>query len=148
VALAGQRPGNKLSFEGHVSYRSPAGNQLKSSLNRVTVRFVEKAAFQLRAGVVPPVAERVLEHIKAANVLAVARATAKSPAEGQKQREAGLSRLRAYASLLGEERAVTEVEESQMQFRDFAAAPQMAKAGIAAAFARQRGAKRFDKDPT
>jgi Ca-activated chloride channel family protein len=148
VALAGQRPGNKLSFEGNVTYRSPAGNQLRSSLNRVTVRFVEKPAFQLRAGLVPPVAERVLEHIKAANVLSVARAMAKSPGEGQKQREAGLSRLRAYASLLGEERAVAEVEESQIQFRDFAAAPQMAKAGISAAFARQRGAKKFGKDST
>jgi Ca-activated chloride channel family protein len=143
VALAGQRPGNKLSFEGSVSYRSPAGNQLRSSLNRVTVRFVEAAAFQLRAGVVPPIAERVLEHIKAANVLSVARAMAKGPAEGDKQREAGLVRLRAYASLLGDERAAAEVEESQLQSRDFAAAPQMAKAGIAAAFARERGAKKF-----
>jgi Ca-activated chloride channel family protein len=148
LALAGQQPGGKLSFEGYVTYRSPAGSQLKSSLNRVTVRFVEGPAFELRAGVVPPVAERVLEHIKAANVLSVARAMAKSPAEGQKQREAGLCRLRAYASLLGDERAAAEAEESQMQFRDFAAAPQMAKAGIAAAFARQRGAKKFDKDPT
>jgi Ca-activated chloride channel family protein len=148
IALAGQQPGGKLSFEGYVTYRSPAGNQLKSSLNRVTVRFVEGPAFQLRAGVVPPVAERVLEHIKAANVLSVARAMAKGPDEGQKQREAGLSRLRAYASLLGDERAVAEAEESQIQFRAFAAAPQMAKAGIAAAFARQRGAKKFDKDPT
>jgi Ca-activated chloride channel family protein len=145
IALAGQQPGGKLSFEGYVTYRSPAGNQLKSSLNRVTVRFVEGPAFQLRAGVVPPVAERVLEHIKAANVLSVARAMAKGPDEGQKQREAGLSRLRAYASLLGDERAVAEAEESQLQFRSFAAAPQMAKVGIAAAFARQRGAKKFDK---
>jgi Ca-activated chloride channel family protein len=148
VAVAGQRPGSKLSFEGYVTYRSPAGNQLKSSLNRVAVRFLEGAAFELRAGVVPPVAERVLEHIKAANVLSVARAMAKGPDEGQKQREASLVRLRAYASLLGDERAAAEAEESQTQFRDFAAAPQMAKAGIAAAYARQRGAKKFDKDPT
>jgi Ca-activated chloride channel family protein len=145
VALAGKRPGSKLSFEGYVTYRSPAGNQLKSSLNRVTVRFVEGSAFQLRAGVVTPVAERVLEHIKATNVLSVARATAKSPAEGQKQRADGMSRLRAYASLLGDERAAEEAADSEQHLRAMAAAPDMAKAGIAAAFARTRGTKKFDK---
>ena len=145
VALAGKRPGSKLSFEGHVTYRSPAGNQLKASLNRVTVRFVEGPVFQLRDGVVPPIAERVLEHIKAANVLSVARAMAKSPEEGQKQRQAGISRLRAYASLLGEERAAAETEDSEQHLRAMAAAPDMAKAGIAAAFARTRGTKKFDQ---
>lgn len=146
VALAGKRPGSKLSFEGYVTYGSPAGNHLKSTLNRVTVRFVEGPAFELRAGVVPPIAERVLEHIKAANVLSVARAMAKSPAEGQKQRADGLSRLRAYASLLGEERAAAEAEDSEQHLRAMAAAPDMAKAGIAAAFARTRSTKKFGKD--
>ncbi len=145
VALAAKRPGGKLSFEGYVTYRSPADNQLKSSLNRVTVRFVEAAAFQLRAGVVAPVAERVLEHIKAANVLSVYRAMAKSPEEGQKQRADGLSRLRAYASLLGDERAKEEARDSEDHLHAMAAAPSLSKAGIAAAFARTRGTKKFDK---
>jgi hypothetical protein len=146
IAMAGKQPGGKLSFEGYVTYRSPAGNQLKSSLNRVTVRFVEGPAFQLRDGVVTPVAERVLVQIKAANVLGIARAMAKSPAEGQKQRDAGMSRLRAYASLLGDERAAAETEESERHLGAMAAAPDMAKAGIAAAFARTRGVKKFGKD--
>lgn len=148
VALAAKRPGSKLSFEGYVTYRSPADHLLKSSLNRVTVRFVEGSAFQLRAGVVTPVAERVLEHIKAANVLGVARAMAKSPADGKKQRADGLSRLRAYASLLGDERAAAEAADSEQRDLAMAAAPDLAKAGIAAAFARTRGTKKFGKDGT
>ena len=143
IALAGKQAGGKLSFEGSVTYRSPAGNRLKSSLNRVTVRFVEGPAFQLRDGVVAPVAERVLEHIKAANVLSVTRAMAKSPDEGQRQRQAGMSRLRAYALLLGEERALAETRDSEQHLKAMAAAPDMAKAGIAAAFARTRGTKKF-----
>lgn len=145
VALAAKQPGSKLSFEGYVTYLSPAGNQLKSSLNRVTVRFVEKPAFELRAGVVPPVAERVLEHIKAANVLNVARAMAKSPTEGEKQLAEGRSRLRAYASLLGDERAAKEMRESEAHFAAMAAAPDLAKVGLAAAFARTRSTKKFGK---
>lgn len=143
VALAGHKPGSRLSFEGHVAYRSPAGNALKSSLNRVTVRFVEVPAFHLRDGVVVPVVERVLEHVKAASVLGVARAMSKSPAEGRKQRAASLSRLRAYAALLGDERAAAEAAESERSFDVMSSAPDLAKMGVAAAFARQRSVKRF-----
>jgi len=145
ITLSGKRAGTRLSIEGIVTYDSPAGNHLKATLNRVTVRFVEGPAFSLRDGVVAPVAERVLGYIKAANVLEVSRAMAKSPAAGMERRKAGLGQLRAYASLLGDERAVAEAEESEADFQMYAASPQMAKMGVAAAYSVTRSAKKFDK---
>ncbi|MBM4432277.1 MAG: VWA domain-containing protein, partial [Chloroflexi bacterium] len=144
VILPARSLGTKLSLEGSVTYRSPAGNGLQTALNRVTVRFVEAPAFQLRDGVVTPVVEKVLEHLKAASVLGVSRAMAKGPAEARQQADAGRATLRAYASLLGDERAEAEAAESQHHFAAMAAAPDMAKASVTAAFARQRSTKKFD----
>ena len=145
LALAAGPAGSKLSVEGYVTYTSPADHELRSTLNRVTVRFVEPAQFQLRDGVVAPVAEKVLEQLKAANMIGFARARAKSPEEAEKLRVSDLGKLRAYASLLGDERAFAEAEESAALFRDIAASPMAAKLGISAAFQTQRRTKRFDK---
>ncbi|HNR97704.1 MAG TPA: hypothetical protein PKH89_12170, partial [Anaerolineae bacterium] len=145
LALAAGPAGSKLSVEGYVTYTSPADHELRSTLNRVTVRFVEPAQFQLRDGVVAPVAEKVLEQLKAANMIGFARARAKSPEEAEKLRVSDLGKLRAYASLLGDERAFAEAEESAALFRDVAASPLAAKLGISAAFRTQRRTKRFDK---
>ena len=145
VALAAGPADSKLSFEGYVTYKSPADHPLQSTLNRVTVRFVKAPLFQLRDGVVAPVAEKVLAQIKAANVIGFARARAKSPEEAEKLRVTDLGKLRAYASLLGDERARMEEEESTFQFNSFAASPTAAKMGIHSAFNAQRGTKKFDK---
>jgi Mg-chelatase subunit ChlD len=145
VALPAQPLGSKLSFEGALTYRSPAGNHLKSSLNRVTVRFVEQPAFHLRDGVIVPVVERVLEHIKAASVLGVSRAMAKSAAEGAQQVDTGLARLWEYAALLGDERAAAEAQGIEGEFAALRFAPAAAKGVVAMAFSRQRSTKKFDK---
>jgi len=145
VALAAGPADSKLSFEGYVTYKSPADHPLRSTLNRVTVRFVEAPQFQLRDGVVAPVAEKVLEQLKAANLIGFARARAKSPSEAEKLRVSDLGKLRAYASLLGDERAFAEADESTALFRSYAASPLAAKMGITAAFRTQRGTKKFDK---
>jgi Ca-activated chloride channel family protein len=145
VTLPGQPPGSKLSFEGALEYRSPAGNRLKTSLNRVTVRCVEQPAFQLRDGVVVPVVERVLEHIKATGVLGLSRAMAMDLAEADRQADTGVSRLRAYAALLGDERAAQEAQELEETFGLMHTAPAATKAAVSAAFARHYSAKRFDR---
>jgi Ca-activated chloride channel family protein len=147
VSLPAQTVGAKLSFEGELIYRSPADNHMKATLNRVTVRFVQAPAFSLRDGVVVPVVERVLEHRKAASVLGLSRAVAKSPANAAHEAQVGLEGLRAYASLLGEERAEAEAQDAKMQFgflQSPASAPQ-AKAAVHAAFSRHRSTKDFDK---
>jgi hypothetical protein len=78
-------------------------------------------------------------------VLSFARARAKNPAEAEKQRMSDLGRLRAYASLLGDERADTEMDETRAFYSAMDFSPSVAKMGITSAFARQRGTKKFDK---
>jgi hypothetical protein len=111
----------------------------------VTVRFVAQAAFNLQEGVVRPVAERVLEQLKAANVLGVSRAYTKSAADGRQQAEVQLAALRDYAAKLGKERADYEVAAAQETLGAIAANPMAAKASVAAAFSRHRGTKDFKK---
>jgi len=150
VTLPAHSEGKKASFEGALTYRSPADHHLKTTLNRVTVRFVEATAFQLREGVVAPVVERVLGQWKAASVLGVSRAAAKSSAEGARQAKEGLAGLRAYASLLGEERAAEEAREVEEQF-SFLQSPasfMQAKAAVSAAFIHQRSTRKFGKGGT
>jgi Ca-activated chloride channel homolog len=145
LTLPARSAGTRLSVEGSLAYRSPAGNLLSSRLNRVTVRFVEQATFSLQEGVVRPVAERVLEQLKAANVLGVSRAYAASAADGLKQAEVQIAALRDYAAKLGEERAEFEVAAARDTLGAIAASPMAAKASVAAAFSRQRGTKDFKK---
>lgn len=145
VTLSAQAPGSKLSFEGAVTYRSPAGSALKTALNRVTVRFTEQPAFHQRDGVVAPVVERVLDHMKAANVLGVARVLAQDAPAAARQAEVSVTGLRDYAALLGDERAAAEAAEAARSLRVFQAAPAMAKPMVADAFARQRSARKFEE---
>jgi len=145
LTMPAQVDGTRLSLEGSLQYRSPAGNLLEARLNRVTVRFVAGAAFNLRDGVVLPVAEKVLEQMKAANVLGVSRAYAMSPDEGQRQAEVQMSILREYASRLGEERANYVLQDAEQTLGVIAASPAQAKVSVAAAFRKQRSSKDFGK---
>jgi len=145
LTLPAQSAGTKLSLEGSVEYRSPAGNLLNSRLNRVTVRFVEQATFSLRDGVVLPVAERVLEQMKAANILGISRAYAMNAKEGQQKAEAQVAALREYAAKLGEERASYEADAAEQTLGFIASSPAAAKASVAAAFTKQRGSKDFNR---
>ncbi|WP_423224103.1 hypothetical protein [Candidatus Amarolinea aalborgensis] len=144
VTLPAHTPGSKLSFEGAVTCRSPAGHALKTALNRVTVRFMEQPAFHLRDGVVAPVVERVLDHMKAASVLGVARVLAQNAPAAARQAETGVTGLRDYAALLGDERAAEEAAEAALSLGAVQAAPAMAKPMVADAFARQRSARKFE----
>ena len=146
VALPPQRAGTRVSFEGALTYRSPAGNALKTTLNRVTVRVVEETAFAVRDGAVAPVVERVLGYMRSAGVLSAARAMSKSPAEGQQARAASTAVVAEYARLLGEDRAEQELRESRESFDAMRVSPAMAKQTVSQAYARTRGTKDFGKD--
>ena len=145
LTLPAQPAASKVSVEGTLAYLSPAGNRLSARLNRVTVRFVELATFGRRDGVVMPVAEHVLEQMRAANVLGVSRVLAKSPAEAQQRIEAEMAAVREYATLLGEERGLEGIQAMAADFAQLQAAPVMAKATVAHAFARTRRTKEFGK---
>ena len=142
LALVGQSSGSKLSVEGELTFRSPAGNELAVRLNRVTVRFLEAGKFSLREGVVTPVVERVLEQMRAVNVLGIARLMAREPA---KVAERGVEYQRAvhrYASLLGDERAEVESQKIRQYFMDMQQGPASAKSAVANAFTHLRRGKK------
>ncbi len=136
--------GTKARVEGTLTYRSPAGNTLQTTVNPVTVRFVEQAAFSPYDGVVKPVVERVLTQMRAASVLNFARAKAKgSPAPAM---EINLETVRAYATKLGEERATEELRDTEAMLRAVQmGAPMAAKQAIFRAHAAQRKTRSFDK---
>ena len=143
LALVGGSPGSKLSIDGRLTFRSPAGHELETPLNRVTVRFMAQAQFALRQGVVAPVVERVLSQMGAASVLGVSRAMAHKPEEAEQSTRTSLEALRFYASLLGEERAEKEVREISERYSALRASPASAKHAVASAFSAQRGSKDF-----
>ncbi len=147
LLLPGQAVGSRLPIEGRLTYRSPAGNDLVTPLNVVTVRFVAPAGFDRREGAVRPVVERVLEQMKARSVLGTARAAAvggKTAADDQAR--SSVDELRNYAALLGEEEAEEMAGEQQQFLNAMAAAPNAAKSAVNMAFRRQRSTRSFDQD--
>jgi len=141
-----QPAGSRLPIEGTLTYRSPAGNDLTTPLNVVTLRFVAPAAFGRRDGAVVPVVERVLEQMRARSVLGTVRAAAVGGrAAADDQARLGVAELRAYASLLGDEAAEELAAEQERTFLAMAAAPAATKSAVSRAFSRQRSTKDFDE---
>ena len=145
MQLPPQKAGSRLRIDGTLGYKSPAGNELATTLNPVTVRYVAAGEFEMRDGAVVPIVKRVLEQMKARGVLSRARAAAaQSPAQAAKHAWVGLDELRSYASLLGEEEAAKYAAEQETAFAALDASPAAAKAAVSSAYQRQRGTKSFD----
>jgi hypothetical protein len=146
LTLYAGEAGARLSIEGLVSYTSPAGNALSNPLNRVTVRFLPPSEFTLREGIIPPTAERVFKHLRAAQVISASRAMASSPQTSAQQAKIGLETLREYANLVGTQEAQSMLHAFDNDLRTMAASPAQAKQQVAAAFQVQRSAKDFTKN--
>ncbi len=147
LLLPGQAVGSRLPIEGRLTYCSPAGSDLVTPLNVVTVRFVAPAGFDRREGAVLPVVERVLEQMKARSVLGAARAAAVSGrAAAADQARSSVDELRNYAALLGDDEAEKMAVEQRQFLNAMAAAPDAAKSAVNMAFRRQRSTKSFDQD--
>lgn len=144
LALIGQAPGSRLSVEGKVSFHSPIGHELEVPLNRVTVRFQEPAKFSLREGVAAPVVERVLVQMRASNVLGLTRMWERRPQEAEEQTKVSVESLRAYASLLGEERGEREAMQVAERFSSMRRDKKFSKDIQSAAFYSIRGSKKHD----
>jgi len=146
ILLCAQPAGTRLPIKGTLTYRSPAGNELSTPLNVVTLRYVAGAGFELRDGVVVPVVERVLEQMQARSVLGHARAAATlGIAAAGKTARLSIAELQNYAALLGEERAKQVAANQEQTLHAMAATPSAAKASVHEAFRRHRGTKSFDK---
>jgi Mg-chelatase subunit ChlD len=146
LQLPGQEAGSRIPIEGVLSYRSPAGTELTSPLNVVTVRYVPAPEFRQADGAVAPVVRRVLDQMKARSVLLRARtAAAHGQARAREQASTGLAEMRTYASLLGEREAEEYAAEQEKAFAALDSSPRVAKAVVSSAYRRQRGTKAFDK---
>jgi len=144
LALLSQKSGNRLSVEGALEFNSPAGHGISLPVNRVTIRFISKAAFSVREGIVQPVAERVFVQLKASSVLGVSRLRVVKPVEAEKKTKEDLETLRAYAEKLGEDRAQKEFDIAREDFLYFASSPMAAKSAVMNANRTQRSVKDFD----
>jgi Ca-activated chloride channel homolog len=145
LALLAQKADIKLSLEGTLKFTSPVNHEIMTAVNRVTIRFMNQDAFQLREGVVQPVAEKVFVQMKANSVLDLSRTRAHRPADSEKKAESILASLHSYADLLGEERAEEEIREMDTHIHQVAASPQYAKMSHDAAFRTSHSRKDFDK---
>jgi Ca-activated chloride channel family protein len=146
LLLPPQADGSRLPIEGKLTYRSPAGNDLSTPLNVVTLRFVAPAAFDRRESAVAPIVERVLKQMRARSVLGTARAAAVGGrAAADKRVRMDVAEVRDYASLLGDEAAEEFAAEQEQTLAAMAAAPAAAKMAVSDAYAVQRSTKDFGK---
>ena len=127
-----------------MEFTSPAGKIHKQHINRVTIRFMKKGAFEIREGLVPAVAEKVFSQLKASSLLQVNRTRFHRPEEMDKEAKRNLENLREYANKLGKERSDREMREVEMDYQNLSS-PMAAKNMTMNAQRIQRGSKDFDK---
>jgi Mg-chelatase subunit ChlD len=144
LAILAQPSASKLSVQGRLAFRSPIGHDIECQVNRVTVRFVAQGKFELRQGVVQPVAERVFAQMKATSVLGVSRILALQPRDAEQKAGSVMTNLSAYADLLGEGRAEKEMFAVREQFASIIASPAAAKQTVADAHRFIRATKDFN----
>jgi Ca-activated chloride channel family protein len=141
LSMTARAPGARLSVQGSLTFRTPAGHDLSMPVNRVTVRFMEQKAFAPRESVVLPVAERVFTQMKATSILGISRVRAARPAQEQAESEKIFESLADYAELLGRDRSEFEMRKMREDVLYFAASPAASKAAIAEAHRSVRGTK-------
>jgi Ca-activated chloride channel family protein len=147
ILLPPQPTGSRLPIEGKLTYRSPAGNELTTPLNTVTLRFVVPETYDRRESAVVPVIERVLNQMQARGVLHTVRTDAVlGRVEGDKERELSVANMRSYASLLGDDAAEEYALRQDQVYRSMATAPMVAKRAAYDAHALQRSTKPHDQD--
>lgn len=144
VLLPPQPADSRLRIEGSLSYRSPAGNELTTPLNAVTLRYTSPDAFERREGAVLPVVERVLDQMQARGVLDAVRTDAvMGIAAGSVKRRRDVESIHSYASLLGDEAAEEWSENQAAVYRAMAVGGAASKAATQRAHGRQRSTKQF-----
>ncbi len=146
LLLPPQEEGTRLAIGGDLVYRSPAGNELTTPLNTVTLHYVAADEFTIETGAVEPVVRQVLGQMRARQVLQTARTRAvagASAADEEARRE--MEELRAYASRLGADAAAEVATEQEQELMEVTQAQDTAatKAVVNRAFSVQRGTKTF-----
>lgn len=144
LSCLSQTEGTRLSFQGSILYHSPIGNTFESPLNRVTIRFVASSAFSQRAGIALPIAEKVMDHLRASYVVGLARNLSKNAEEAEEFSLREARNLRNYAALISPEQASKMEAELSGKMNLRASSPAHAKKVVSESLAFMRKIRNFD----
>ncbi len=138
LTLFSGKENERIPVVGEITYVSPAGKNLKASLNQVTVRFIKQKQFKVAMGVVQPVAARVAKQMHARQVLDYSRAFSRGDKEKMDRVEDDRSRLRAYVKHLDKELQAKMIHEMDRDMQSVRSASPMAKSAVYSAYQTSR----------
>ena len=138
LTLFSGKENDRIAVEGEITYISPAGSNLSTKLNRVTVRFIKKAKFKVATGVVQSVAVRVAKQLHARQVLDYSRAFSRGDQEKIQQVEEDRSRLRVYVNHLDKNLQMNMIKEMDEDMFSVRNASPDAKSAVYQAYQTQR----------
>mgnify|MGYP001071864706 CR=1 FL=1 len=145
LTLFSGKAGDRLSIEGEITYFTRSDVVLKTSLNRVTVRFIAENQYQKTLGVIKPVAERIARQMHAKQVLNFSRAYTQDDESQIREVEQERSRLREYVKMLDEDAQKAMTEEMEEDLLSVRSRSPMAKDAVYNAYQTQhsmRGRKK------
>lgn len=138
LSLHPAKAGERLGVEGRIVHQTPSGERLEVPLNRVTVRIVEEAQYQMGKTVIQPVAEKVARQLHASQVLSYSRALSTHNAKALQEIEEAREQLGDYLNLLDDDRRQQISQEMQDDFTSLRTASPKAKDAVFAAYQQSR----------
>lgn len=138
LTLFSGKEGDRLSVDGEISYKTPSDSLLKTTLNRVTVRFVDEKQYHKTLGVVKPVAERVARQMHAKQVLNFSRAFDMRDEKQIREIEQERNRLREYVKMLDKDVQKELSEEMDRDLNSIRSGSPMSKDAVYSAYQTQR----------
>ena len=138
LTLFSGKANDRMEINGEVSYSSPAAMKLKSTLNRVTVRFFNKNQYKGEKGVIKSVATKIAEQMHAKQVLNFSRAFSRKDRQEMERLESEKVRFRDYVKNLDEEVQVRFLREMEEDLSNIGSASPMSKSSVYQAYQTQR----------
>jgi len=138
LTLFSGKENERIAVNGEITYETPAGEFLRSDLNRVTVRFITQNKFNAAMGVVQPVAVRVAKQLHARQVLDYSRAFSRGDQDKMQRVEEDRSRLRSYVNRLDKDLQANMIQEMDQDMYSVRNAYPQAKSTVYQAYQTQR----------
>ena len=137
--------GERLGIKGSVTYNAPSGEKLMSSLNQVTVRFVNQNQFKVEKGVVKQVATKIAEQMHAKQVLNFSRAFTQGDRQELEKLEVEQVRFRDYVQNLDQDTQKRFLHEMEEDLYNLRSASPMSKSSVYQAYQTQRSMRNQKK---
>jgi Ca-activated chloride channel homolog len=145
LTLFSGRAGERRRIAGRIAYHSPSSARLTSSLNPVTVRFVEETRYADNLGVIQPVAVKVARQMRARQVLDYSRAFTRRDEGEIKQVQQQRERYRDYVQRLDADTRQTLLREMEMDFDAVQSASPRSKDAVRKAYMANRFMRDLDR---